>query len=103
MRQRLRGPGITLNYKSWDTFFQIVTTSKQIVVPSNKQRLSKVYVLLLDEEAQNDNKKDAFRSCAQGTGVGGVGLGIADRAKIVGPSTQEALWDQQSGLLSAQF
>ena len=80
-----------------------MTTSKQSVVPSNKQRLSKVYVLLLDESAQNSADKDAFRSCAQGTGVGGVGLGIADRAKIVGPSTQEALWDQQSGLLSAQF
>ena len=103
MRQRLRGPGITLNYKSWDTFFQIVTTSKQIVVPSNKQRLSKVYVLLLDESAQNDNKKDAFRSCAQGTGVGGVGLGVDDRLKVVGPATQKTLWDDQPGLLSAQF
>ena len=51
MRQRLRGPGITLNYKSWDTFFQIVTGDKQIVVPSNKQRLSKVWVMFLDEGA----------------------------------------------------
>ena len=62
-RQRMRGPGITLNYKAWDTFFQIITTSKQIVVPSNKQRLSKVWVLFLDEAAQNSATKDAFRSC----------------------------------------
>ena len=27
-RQRMRGPGITLNYKAWDTFFQIVRTDK---------------------------------------------------------------------------
>ena len=27
-RQRLRGPGITINYKAWDTFFQIIKTDK---------------------------------------------------------------------------
>ena len=57
----MRGPGLTLNYKAWDTFFSIIDTDKQIVVPSNKQRLSKVWVLFLDEAAQNDNEKDAFR------------------------------------------
>ena len=35
-RQRMRGPGITLNYKSWDTWFSIITNSTQLVVPSNK-------------------------------------------------------------------
>ena len=38
MFQRLRGPGITLNVKMFDTFFQIIQHDKQIVIPSNKQR-----------------------------------------------------------------
>ena len=62
-RQRMRGPGITLNYKAWDTFFQIINNDTQIVVPSNKQRLSKVWVLFLNNAAQTDRNLDAFRSC----------------------------------------
>ena len=78
----MRGPGITLNYKAWDTFFQIVSNNKQIVVPSNKQRLSKVWVLFLDESAQNVATKDAFRSCIQGTGVAGVKLGMPRATRV---------------------
>ena len=104
-RQRMRGPGITLNYKAWDTFFQIVDNSRQIVVPSNKQRLSKVWVLFLNDAAQNDPTLDAFRSCIQGTGVGGVGLGLP-RNRLAYPGANHdyaRLWDNCPGLLSAQF
>ncbi len=105
-RQRMRGPGITLNYKAWDTFFQIIDTDKQIVVPSNKQRLSKVWVLFLNEQAQNDRDLDAFRSCIQGTGVGGIGLGLARDTPVI-PGVANAdyqhYWDRCPGLLSAQF
>ena len=99
----MRGPGITLNYKAWNSFFQIIDNSKQIVVPSNKQRLSKVWVLFLDEAAQNDPLKDAFRSCIQGTGVAGISLGQPRDTVVYDAVTRAAMWDNCPGLLSAQF
>ena len=66
MQQRLRGPGITLNCKMFDTFFQIISTDKQIVIPSNKQRLSKVWVMFHRNESDTDASKDAFRSSVTG-------------------------------------
>jgi len=66
MGSRLRGPGITLNCKMFDTFFQLITGDKQIVIPSNKQRLSKVWVMFHDDNATNDAKHDAFRSSVTG-------------------------------------
>ena len=66
MQSRLRGPGITLNCKMFDTFFQLIKTDKQIVIPSNKQRLSKVWVMFHDDNATNDAKQDAFRSSVTG-------------------------------------
>ena len=62
MTQRLRGPGITLNCKMFDTYFQIINEDRQIVIPSNKQRLSKVYVMLHNEASTNARNQDAFRS-----------------------------------------
>jgi len=75
-------------------------------VPSNKQRLSKVWVLFLDEAAQNSANMDSFRSCVQGSGVGGVKLGKARTTAVVGAGGSDTIahyWDQQPGLLSAQF
>ena len=66
MQQRLRGPGVTINMKLYDTFFQIINGDKQIVIPSNKQRLSKVYLMLHDEDASNKTDKNAFRSSVTG-------------------------------------
>ena len=66
MAQRLRGPGLTLNCKMFDTFFQIISTDKQIVIPSNKQRLSKVYVMLHEGGADTNQKKNAYRSSVTG-------------------------------------
>ena len=78
MQQRLRGPGITINMKLFDTFFQIVKTDKQIVIPSNKQRLSKVYLMLHDENSVNNPAKNAFRSSVTGTYINRYGLRNAD-------------------------
>ena len=64
--QRLRGPGLTLNCKMFDTFFQIISTDKQIVIPSNKQRLSKVYVMFHEGKADTDQSKNAYRSSVTG-------------------------------------
>ena len=66
MQQRLRGPGITLNTKMFDTFFQIITTDKQIVIPSNKQRLSKVWVMFHSNNADTTQNLNAFRSSVNG-------------------------------------
>ena len=66
MQQRLRGPGITLNCKMFDTFFQIISSDKQIVIPSNKQRLSKVWVMFHPAGAATDASKNAFRSSVTG-------------------------------------
>jgi len=74
MQQRLRGPGITLNMKLYDTFFQIIGGDKQIVIPSNKQRLSKVYLMLHDESAAVAHDKNAFRSSVTGANCVKYGL-----------------------------
>lgn len=66
MQQRLRGPGITLNCKMFDTFFQIISSDKQIVIPSNKQRLSKVWVFLHPNQADTNENENAFRSSVTG-------------------------------------
>ena len=66
MLQRLRGPGITLNCKMFDTFFQIITSDKQIVIPSNKQRLSKVWVFFHQNGADTNENENAFRSSVTG-------------------------------------
>ena len=66
MQQRLRGPGITLNTRMFDTFFQIITNDKQIVIPSNKQRLSKVWVMFHSNNADTTQNLNAFRSSVNG-------------------------------------
>ena len=66
MQQRLRGPGITLNTRMYDTFFQIINNDKQIVIPSNKQRLSKVWVMFHSENADTTQNLNAFRSSVNG-------------------------------------
>jgi len=66
MLQRLRGPGITLNCKMFDTFFQIIDNDKQIVIPSNKQRLSKVWVFFHKHGDETDCRYNAFRSSVTG-------------------------------------
>ena len=40
MQQRLRGPGITINAKLFDTHFKIINSDEQLVIPCNKQRNS---------------------------------------------------------------
>ena len=50
----------------FDTFFQIIQTDKQIVIPSNKQRLSKVYVMLHESGADTSQSKNAYRSSVTG-------------------------------------
>ena len=66
MQQRLRGPGITLNVKMFDTFFQIINSDKQIIIPSNKQRLSKVWVFFHKHNADTNMGENAFRSSVSG-------------------------------------
>ena len=66
MQQRLRGPGITLNVKMFDTFFQIISQDKQIVIPSNKQRLSKVWVFFHQNGSDTNENENAFRSSVTG-------------------------------------
>ena len=80
MQQRLRGPGITLNMKLFDTFFQIIKEDKQIVIPSNKQRLSKVYLMLHDEQATTKPNMNSFRSSVCGTNTVNYGLKSVDAA-----------------------
>jgi len=74
MQQRLRGPGITINMKLYDTFFQIINSDKQIVIPSNKQRLSKVYLMFHDENAVNNPAKNSFRTSVTGAYITAEGL-----------------------------
>ena len=66
LQSRLRGPGLTLNCKMFDTFFQVITGDKQIVVPSNKQRLSKVWVMFHPESAAAAGTQNAFHSSVCG-------------------------------------
>ena len=74
MQQRLRGPGITINAKLFDTHFKIIDSDEQIVIPCNKQRLSKVYIMLHDNASVNDPTKNAFRSSVTGSYVTQYGL-----------------------------
>ena len=67
MQQRLRGPGITLNVKMFDTFFQIIQGDRQIVIPSNKQRLSKVWVMFHPNANAGSHSLSAYRSSVSGT------------------------------------
>ena len=66
MQQRLRGPGITINAKLFDTHFKIVKSDEQLVIPCNKQRLSKVYLMFHEEASTNSSTKNAFRSSVCG-------------------------------------
>ena len=72
--------------------------------------VSKVYAFFLNEEAQSSPIMDAFRSCAQGTGVGGVHLGKTRTRKLYSRTANPAedvtiaqVWDEQPGILSYQF
>ena len=96
MAQRLRGPGLTLNCKMFDTFFQIISTDKQIVIPSNKQRLSKVWVMFHEGGADTNESKNAFRSSVTGgplfTGVGGTAANCLQSYQFqVGTEVSEAV------------
>ena len=104
IRAKLAGSGVLLNYSGYETFFSLERGDCQIVVPSNKRKLKRVFAFLLDESAQTDPIKDAFRSSICGTGVGGVKLG-KDRAEPVvhGAVPISDYWDLQSSLLSYQF
>ena len=102
MRAKLAGSGILINYTGYSTFFQIITGDKQIVVPSNKQRLSKVYAFLLEEDAQTNKDKDAFRSSCNGRGIGGCQIGMPRDTPVQG-GTVATYWDDQQGLVSYQF
>ena len=66
MQSRLRGPGITINAKLFDTYFQIIDSDKQLVIPSNKQRLSKVYVMFHKGGANTQQTENAFTSSVTG-------------------------------------
>ena len=70
--------------------------------------VSKVYAFFLNEEAQTKPNMDAFRSCAQGSGVAGAHIGHrSDRVvyKDAGGTdiTVNAVWTKQPGILSYQF
>ena len=70
--------------------------------------VSKVYAFFLDEAAQTDKDKDAFRSCAQGSGIAGAHIGHrSDRVvyKDAGGTdkTVANVWTAQPGILSYQF
>ena len=69
--------------------------------------VSKVYAFFLDEGAQTDKAKDAFRSCAQGSGIAGAHIGHrADRVvykDAAGDKTVNDVWTNQPGILSYQF
>ena len=76
MRAKINsGGGLLINMEGYDTFFQLISGSKQIVVPNNKRMVSKIYAFFLDNDAQTNRYKDTFRSCIQGSGVAGVGIG----------------------------
>jgi len=81
MQARLRGPGITINAKLTDTYFQIINSDKQIVIPSNKQRLSKVYVMFHDEASANSASQNAFRSSCTGAYCTKPGLQLQNGQK----------------------
>ena len=66
MQSRLRGPGITINAKLFDTYFQIINSDKQLVISSNKQRLSKVYVMFHAGGANTSATENAFTSSVTG-------------------------------------
>ena len=66
MQSRLRGPGITINAKLFDTYFQIINSDKQLVISSNKQRLSKVYVMFHAGNANTTATENAFTSSVTG-------------------------------------
>jgi hypothetical protein len=66
MQQRLRGPGITINAKLYDTYFKIISSDEQLVIPCNKQRLSKVYLMFHDNRATTEADMNAFRSSVCG-------------------------------------
>ena len=95
LQQRLRGPGITLNMKLFDTFFQIIKEDKQIVIPSNKQRLSKVYLMLHDEEATTNPNMNAFRSSVCGTNTVQYGLKSKDKDGNVTDDSNKCLQSYQ--------
>jgi hypothetical protein len=95
MQQRLRGPGITLNMKLYDTFFQIIKGDKQIVIPSNKQRLSKVYLMLHDEQAVNAPGMNSFRSSVCGTNTVRYGLKSVDKNGTMTDDSKKCLQSYQ--------
>jgi len=95
MQQRLRGAGITINMKLFDTFFQIIKSDKQIVIPSNKQRLSKVYLMLHDEESVNSPIMNAFRSSVCGTNTVLYGLKSKDKDNAVTDDSKLCLQSYQ--------
>ena len=106
MRAKLAGSGILLNYSGYATHFSIEKTDCQIVVPSNKQRLKRVFAFLLNEDAQTKGDKDAFRSSMSGTGEAGVKLGQPRTAKVYGAQAAQNIsnyWEGQNPLLTYQF
>ena len=103
IRAKLAGSGVLLNYSGYETFFSLERGDCQIVVPSNKRKLKRVFAFLLDESAQTDPIKDAFRSSICGTGVGGVQLGMVRTTVVAGAIPISDYWDEQACLLSYQF
>jgi len=81
MQQRLRGPGITINAKLFDTHFKIIKGDEQLVIPCNKQRLSKVYLMFHDEDSATNPKKNAFRSSVSGSYITKENLAKSDGTK----------------------
>ena len=71
--------------------------------------VSKVYAFFLNEEAQTKPGMDAFRSCAQGSGVGGAHIGHRPDRVVYKDATANAaitvahVWTNQPGILSYQF
>ena len=70
--------------------------------------VSKVYAFFLNEEAQTKPNMDAFRSCAQGSGLGGAHIGHrSDRVVYKDAAglnkTVGDVWTNQPGILSYQF
>lgn len=97
MQQRLRGPGITLNCKMFDTYFQIIKNDKQIVIPSNKQRLSKVWVFFHKNKDDTNQGLNAFRSsvtgdhCYQGVTAANGNFALRSYQFQVGTEVSEAV------------
>ena len=103
MQERLRGPGIIINVKMFDVYFQIITGDRQIVIPSNKQRLSKVWALLHDENGGSRGNVNAFRSSVTGREICFPNLAaqgaqaLASYQFQVGTEVSEAVTLEQSG------